>query len=285
MQLGSDHFGLPNEVWLNDGHGDFTDSGQRLGASESYSVKLGDLDGDGDLDTFVTNANRQPSEVWLNDGRGTFADSGQRLANRHGYGVALDDLDHDGDLDAFVVGGDSQVWLNNGVGNFSLAQTFTHSGSSAWYDVALGDVDADGDLDAFIANPFGSQVFLNEDVPTDVSLPAGGGNYELLVNNGDLVLRIQGGAEILRQGLEATPKLVINGSAGYDKLIVDLSGGNPIRTGGALLQRQRKGEPWRLAGTDGRLGHDAQARIRQRRRGNGPCRRPKHHLQRFEFRP
>ncbi|NIS73975.1 MAG: VCBS repeat-containing protein, partial [Deltaproteobacteria bacterium] len=39
----------PNRVWLNDGTGTFTDSGQGLGSSDTTSVALGDLDGDGDL--------------------------------------------------------------------------------------------------------------------------------------------------------------------------------------------------------------------------------------------
>ena len=36
-----------NRVWLNDGSGNFTDSGQSLGDSDSEGLSLGDLDGDG----------------------------------------------------------------------------------------------------------------------------------------------------------------------------------------------------------------------------------------------
>ncbi len=56
----------------------FTDSGQALGSSNSQSVALGDLDGDGDLDAMVANS-FQANTVWTNDGSGTFTKTGQPL--------------------------------------------------------------------------------------------------------------------------------------------------------------------------------------------------------------
>jgi hypothetical protein len=47
--------GQANQVWVNDGSGLFTDSGQSLGTIGSLSTALGDLDGDGDLDAFIGN--------------------------------------------------------------------------------------------------------------------------------------------------------------------------------------------------------------------------------------
>ena len=93
---------------------EFTNSGSALGDSRSYSVALGDLDGDGDIDAMVANEGNQPNTVWTNDGTGTFTDSGQALGNSDSYSVALGDLDGDGDLDAMVAN-DSQpntVWTN-----------------------------------------------------------------------------------------------------------------------------------------------------------------------------
>ena len=56
-----------NKIWLNDGHGVFTDSGQSLGDSATFiDVALGDLDGDGDLDTFVA-TNGGANKVWVNN--------------------------------------------------------------------------------------------------------------------------------------------------------------------------------------------------------------------------
>ena len=45
-----------NKIFLNDGHGVFTDSGQSLGDSNTWNAALGDLSGDGDLDVFLGNA-------------------------------------------------------------------------------------------------------------------------------------------------------------------------------------------------------------------------------------
>ena len=51
---------------MNDGSGNFTDSGQELGDSSSWGVSLADVDGDGNVDAFVAN-DGQPNKVWLNE--------------------------------------------------------------------------------------------------------------------------------------------------------------------------------------------------------------------------
>lgn len=56
-------------VLLNNGAARFTQSGARLGTSESLHAGVADLDGDGDLDVFVVNNSRTTgsgNEVWLN---------------------------------------------------------------------------------------------------------------------------------------------------------------------------------------------------------------------------
>jgi hypothetical protein len=64
VMVGNENAG-PNKLWLNDSMGNFTDSGQNLGNSNSRGVLLGDLDDDGDLDAFVFNFG-QPNRVYFN---------------------------------------------------------------------------------------------------------------------------------------------------------------------------------------------------------------------------
>ena len=66
-----------NKIWLNNGTGIFSDSGQSLDVSVnskiSRDVALKDLDGDGDYDAFVVNDGED--KVWLNNGTGVFSDT------------------------------------------------------------------------------------------------------------------------------------------------------------------------------------------------------------------
>lgn len=93
------------------------------------------MDGDGDLDAFVTNfwdfASSRTNIIWVNQGgaqggaTGIFADSGQDLGAESGLAVALGDVDGDTDLDAFVLnnGLPATIWLNN-------SGVFTDSGKT-----------------------------------------------------------------------------------------------------------------------------------------------------------
>lgn len=148
-----------NEVWFNDGHGTFIDSGQQLGNQRSYTVAVGDLDGDGDLDALV--GNRGPDEVWWNDGQGYFSKGDQVFGNELTRFLYLNDLDGDEDLDAFL-GNDKQgrVWLNDGRGRFSdSGQRLNYSIRHA---IALGDVNADGTVDVVAGKLDGAVVWLND---------------------------------------------------------------------------------------------------------------------------
>jgi uncharacterized repeat protein (TIGR01451 family) len=148
------------------GSGVFVNTDQDLGRFSDTA--LGDLDGDGDLDAYMTtgaSGSGLPDRVLLNEGDGTFVDSGQRLGNESGWGVALGDLDRDGDLDAFVAnnrGQPDRVWWNNGHGVF--VDSGQRLGSEYSRRVRLGDLDGDGDLDAIVVSSSGTsdRIWLND---------------------------------------------------------------------------------------------------------------------------
>ncbi|KKJ01367.1 FG-GAP-like repeat-containing protein [Prochlorothrix hollandica] len=169
-----------NTIWKNDGNGNFTLFQELEPDVRSAVMKLGDLDGDGDLD--AVSANLGPgnlgdpafrntplgNQVWINTGNGFFT-KGQLIGNEISNGVDLGDFDGDGDLDVFAVnfgtfpatGEANRLWLNDGSGNFTdSGQLF---GDNVSANVAIGDLDGDGSLDVFVANYYAqaNQVYLN----------------------------------------------------------------------------------------------------------------------------
>lgn len=169
----------PNSVWINQGGGEFQNSGQSLGLSDSHSIALGDLDEDGDLDAIEGGW----GNIYINKGLGRFTSIDQAIRPKDGSYTrfpTLGDLDQDGDLDIFLAGccgafsgqendpwvipPASSVFMNDSGGHFSEDQSLTQQ---ACPSAALGDLDGDGDLDAFIAC---QMVFLHSGVKADVSV-------------------------------------------------------------------------------------------------------------------
>ena len=61
-------FERPPEIWMNDGQGQFLDSGIRLlGPNSLRSCEIGDLDGDGDEDIFIAAYSSERNVVWFNE--------------------------------------------------------------------------------------------------------------------------------------------------------------------------------------------------------------------------
>jgi putative intracellular protease/amidase len=202
--------GVPDHVYLNDGHAVFSDSGLLL---EEDTIAWGDLDGDGDVDYFGKYWG-EGYVVRLNDGQGGFTggwqvdDSDVTLG-----GIGLADFDGDGDLDALVANGfretgsqPGHLFWNDGRGQFSdSGGLFNHTMGA---DLAVGDLDLDGDLDAVIANMdrpnevwlYEAGIFIDSDLrlgqDSDLSSMPMLGDLD---GDGDLDIvfgRFNGGAEI-----------------------------------------------------------------------------------------
>ncbi|MCB9331719.1 MAG: VCBS repeat-containing protein, partial [Lewinellaceae bacterium] len=141
-------YGRPNTVWLNNGSGVFTQTGNLLGSEDTENVELGDLNGDGALDILALNMG-DGDVVYVNDGSGNFTQHFTFPSGIASNAAALGDLDGDGDLDAVVECFGLQptrIYLNNGDATFVIApQLIPSMGTNR--DIDLGDIDGDGDLD------------------------------------------------------------------------------------------------------------------------------------------
>lgn len=200
-----------DQVWLNDGTGNFSDSGQSLGNLVSTDVALDDLDGDGDLDVFIAcGGDGSGNLVLFNDGTGVFSDSGQILGDDDSLCVALADFDGDGALDAFVgnkyTAKINRLYLNNGIGYF--ADSGLDLGTKGYRDAAADDVDGDGSPDIVVGKSGGNLVWINDKTPT----------YALVVNGGTGSGRFPAGTEIDIVAASESDKLFDHWSGDTDVL-------------------------------------------------------------------
>lgn len=130
-------------------------------ANSTANVKLGDMDGDGDLDLVCGNSTISTSiqnTLYLNIGGPTVFDTipvWVSPTTRQTTVIELGDVDGDGDLD-LVCGNSAQeneLYLNVGEPAFFEDQpAWRPTPRNATFGVALGDVDADGDLDLLCGN-------------------------------------------------------------------------------------------------------------------------------------
>ena len=170
---GNDH--QENFLFLNDGAGRFRDVGRVSGVAVndqgfptgSMHGSIGDVDGDGLIDLFVTDLRH--GSLYRNVGEGLFVDVTREsgvagpFQGKGAWAAALFDFDNDGDLDIFSANGVAEELIdqyplllrNDGTGRFDdigaeLAPYFgaKRSGRGA----AVWDYDDDGDLDIIVSH-------------------------------------------------------------------------------------------------------------------------------------
>lgn len=140
-------------VLLGTGGGAFAPATHLSMGMGPRDVKLGDLDGDGDLDAVVANLNDGTLSIRMNQGNGTFGGLISIPATGPNNRLALADLDNDDILDIAVTKSDRNavaVLLGNGDGSFG-AQTLLGAGTFAW-DVGVADLNEDGLSDLIVSN-------------------------------------------------------------------------------------------------------------------------------------
>jgi len=165
----------PCQLFLNDGHGIFTDVAAERGVTNdryAKGVAFGDYDNDGDLDLYVSNvgANR----LYRNDGTAHFVDVAAELGvtepTGRSFATWFFDYDDDGWLDLFVAGyearlGDVVAGLLGAPPPATLSRLY-HNEHGRFRDVtaeaglarsllpmgaSFGDANGDGRLDMYLA--------------------------------------------------------------------------------------------------------------------------------------
>src|SRR5438445_6302947 len=126
--------------------------------AQGGGVALGDVDGDGLPDVYLT-SNEGSNVLYRNLGGWRFEDitaqAGVALTGRHSTGAVFAAVDGDGDLDLLVstLGGGAALFVNDGHGVFTERTTDAGLASrSGSMTMTLPDVDRDGHLDLYVAN-------------------------------------------------------------------------------------------------------------------------------------
>jgi enediyne biosynthesis protein E4 len=250
---------VPNFLFHNKGKGIFEEVGFWAGVAvggegrplAGMGTDMGDINGDGLLDIFVTNLDRETHSLYRNQGKGLFANVtfesgvGQVTLPFVGFGTAFFDYDNDSDLDLAIANGDiidnvslfrdntsheqrNLLLQNDGTGKFRDVGQTSGPGfalKKVSRTLVVGDLDNDGDLDILIGNNGQTADLLRND----------GGNR----NNALLIRTI--GSKSNRDGIGAQLRLSVGGKVlmRYVKAGSSYQGQNDLRVHFGLAGAQQ----------------------------------------------
>src|SRR2546427_4769117 len=129
-----------------------------LPAGQPYSIAVGDVNSDGNLDLIVANGTNTFYE-YLNNGKGSFHLQASFQTTAPIYSIVAADANHDGKIDLIWTGINNQklfVYFGNGDNGFTVGPTSTLNIQGR---LAIGDFDGDGKVDIVSqATQFGTSV-------------------------------------------------------------------------------------------------------------------------------